>query len=328
MRIGAAQQTSLVAQRQLNNVNNMQNRTNERLATGRQINRAADNAAGLAISEGLINQIRGLDRAIENSRDGMSLLRTADGAMEGVGDMLGRVRELTVQASNGILTNDQRNAIGAEISQLLSEIDTRARNTEFNQRPILDGSASSQFNLGTIEVEYTVIVEVDDPDDPDYPYFEETRIREVDLGSIPGRNNLNLQTGANAGQMLNVAVQGVNVDNLGLRGFADIFETANQTGVAPGAAVLSNFLANIDSAVNGLSAARAELGSVENRLNHTVNNLSEASNNMSAANSRIRDADMAREVTNNHRNNALQQAALAMAAQANSQMGAGLRLLG
>ena len=277
MRIGA-NNNSLAAQR-LNNVNSAQNRASERMASGRQINRAADNAAGMAISETLLNQIRGLDQAINNSRDGISLVRTAEGAMGDIGDMLGRVRELTLQASNGILTNEQRGIIHTEVSQLLNEIDRTARNTEFNQRPVLEDG------------------------------------------------DVNLQTGPNAGQLLDMTLRGMDLDNLGLSGYSSIFESAAQGSVAPGTAVLSGLVNEVDDALSMVNAARAELGAVENRLGHTVNSLSNTSVNTAEANSRIRDADMARESLDLHRNNVLQQASLTMMAQANIQMGAGLRLL-
>jgi len=140
--------SALNANRQINRVGNAQQRNNERLSTGRQINRASDNAAGLAISEVLLNQINGLDQALRNTQDGVSLLRTADGAVGSMGDILGRARELTVQAGNDTLTNSQRNAIYSEISQILDEVNSISRNTQFNTRNILQEDGGIGLQIG------------------------------------------------------------------------------------------------------------------------------------------------------------------------------------
>jgi flagellin len=115
----------------------------ERLASGRRINRAADDAAGLAISAVLSAQVRGLNQATRNTQDAVSLIQTADGGLSQTSDALQRVRELTVQAGNGTLSTEQRGAIQAEIDELTSTIDRVANTTEFNGQPILDGSNPS-----------------------------------------------------------------------------------------------------------------------------------------------------------------------------------------
>ena len=129
-------------------VGQAQQRNNERLATGRRINRAADDAAGLAVSEGILNQIRGLDQALQNTRDGANLLRTADGAMNEMGEMLGRARELTVQVANGTMSQTARNAIYAEVSQIMDEINQVAARTEFNGQNLLDNPDGVELQVG------------------------------------------------------------------------------------------------------------------------------------------------------------------------------------
>lgn len=272
----------LNASRQLHQISNNQNRASERLASGRRINRAADDAAGLAISERLLNQIAGLNQALRNTGDAVSLVRTAEGAMGGISDILARARELTVQAASDTLTQSARGAIYSEISQILSEVDNIARRTEFNTMPLLDQNREFGF-----------------------------------------------QTGANAGQRLEAMINSMNLDNLGLSNFAQVFGDAAQSGVPAGGLILSGLLDTLDGAIGAVSGARAHIGAVENRLNHTANNLANASVNAAAANSRIRDADMALEMINLNRNNVLQQAALSMVvASTNMQRNHVARLLG
>src|SRR5689334_16872076 len=115
----------------------------ERLSSGLRINRAADDAAGLSISEKLRGQIRGLNRASANALDGISLIQTAEGALNEVHSILQRVRELAVQASNGIYTADDRQSIQLEVSQLVDEINRIAKTTEFNTKTLLDGSLNA-----------------------------------------------------------------------------------------------------------------------------------------------------------------------------------------
>ena len=136
---------SMQANRNMQVQQTQRQRADERLASGRQINRAADDAAGLAIAERIENLIRGLDQAFNNVADGRNMLDTADGALGSMGDLLGRARELTVQAANDTLPSSVRHMMQAEISQVLSEIDSIAGNTQFNTQNLLDGSVQ---NLG------------------------------------------------------------------------------------------------------------------------------------------------------------------------------------
>jgi flagellin len=141
-------------------------------------------------------------------------------------------------------------------------------------------------------------------------------------------NEIGLQTGANSGQRLNFNMSAINTDTLGLSSFADVFGRASVDNVQLGGTILSSLVSELDSAISAVTGARAELGAIENRLEHTSNNLMVSSNNASAAHSRIRDADLARESINMHQQNIQEQATLAMMAHSNMQMGAVARLLG
>ncbi len=153
------------AHRVLNNTNNALSKSMERLSSGLRINRAADDAAGLAVSEVMRSQIRGMGVAQRNAQDGVSMVQVADGALGNVGDMLQRVRDLAVQASNGTLTDSQRGNLDAEVQQILTEINKTGTDTEFNGIRILSGDVATDavtlqvganggqeiaFNIGTV----------------------------------------------------------------------------------------------------------------------------------------------------------------------------------
>jgi flagellin len=140
------------AHRVLNSTNNQLSKSMERLSSGLRINRAADDAAGLAVSEVMRSQIRGMNVAQRNAQDGVSMVQVADGALGNVGDMLQRIRDLAVQASNGTLTDSQRSNLNAEVQQVLSEINTTGSNTEFNGIRILSGSVAAAASAVTLQV--------------------------------------------------------------------------------------------------------------------------------------------------------------------------------
>ncbi|MBY0398368.1 MAG: flagellin FliC, partial [Thermoleophilia bacterium] len=140
------------ARRVLENTNVQVGRAMERLASGLRINRAADDAAGLAVSEVMRSQIRGMGVAQRNAQDGVSLVQVADGALGNVGDMLQRLRDLAVQASNGTLTDSQRANLDAEVQQIVTEIDKTGTDTEFNGIKILAGSVATAASAVTLQV--------------------------------------------------------------------------------------------------------------------------------------------------------------------------------
>ncbi|TQR25928.1 flagellin Hag [Bacillus safensis] len=260
----------------------------EKLSSGLKINRAGDDAAGLAISEKMRGQIRGLEMASKNSQDGISLIQIAEGALTETHSILQRVRELVVQAGNtGTQDDTDLGSIQEEIKALIEEVGGEAGSkgisdrTQFNGKNLLDGSFAS------------------------------------------GTADLVFQIGANGGQQLTVNIDSMKAADLGSATvkISDIDVTAFAT------TSFDNQLAGIDEAINQVSTQRAKLGAVQNRLEHTINNLGASSENLTAAESRIRDVDMAKEMSEFTKNNILSQASQAMLAQANQQPQNVLQLL-
>ncbi|MCY8106039.1 flagellin [Bacillus halotolerans] len=276
----------------------------EKLSSGLRINRAGDDAAGLAISEKMRGQIRGLEMASKNSQDGISLIQTAEGALTETHAILQRVRELVVQAGN---TGTQDKAtdlqsIQDEISALTDEIDGISNRTEFNGKKLLDGTYK------------------------------------VDAATPANQKNLVFQIGANATQQISVNIEDMGADALGIKeadGSIAALHSVNDLDVtkfadnkADAADIgFDNQLKIVDEAINQVSSQRAKLGAVQNRLEHTINNLSASGENLTAAESRIRDVDMAKEMSEFTKNNILSQASQAMLAQANQQPQNVLQLL-
>lgn len=253
--------SALNTHRQLGVNNNAVQGSLEKLSSGLQINRAGDDAAGLAISEKMRAQIKGLDMATKNAQDGISLIQTAEGALTETHSILQRMRELAVQASSD--TNEDtvdRAAMQEELEALLEEINAITTRTEFNTQTLLDGS------------------------------FEEKVFH----------------IGANAGQNIEVTIDAMDVDALELTDLSIASREDADTAIT-----------TINDAINTVSTQRADLGAIQNRLEHTINNLGASSENLTAAESRIRDVDMAKEMMEFTKNNILTQAAQAMLAQAN-----------
>ncbi|MCY7790605.1 flagellin Hag [Bacillus haynesii] len=282
----------------------------EKLSSGLRINRAGDDAAGLAISEKMRGQIRGLEMASKNAQDGISLIQTAEGALTETHSILQRVRELVVQAGNtGTQQTEDLTAIQDEIKALKDEIDGISERTEFNGKKLLDGTFKA-------------------PADPAAP--------------AAGDKSLVFQIGANATQQISVNIEKMSTDALGVKDPADttgqtmlanqtvghinVTEFADNAATEPDVG-FNDQLKIVDSAINQVSAQRAKLGAVQNRLEHTINNLGASSENLTAAESRIRDVDMAKEMSEFTKNNILSQASQAMLAQANQQPQNVLQLL-
>ncbi|MCY9189851.1 MULTISPECIES: flagellin Hag [Bacillus] len=273
----------------------------EKLSSGLRINRAGDDAAGLAISEKMRGQIRGLEMASKNSQDGISLIQTAEGALTETHSILQRVRELVVQAGNtGTQDDTDLGAIQEEISNLVEEIGNGtdkngiSDRTEFNGKKLLNG----------------------------------------DFNSTDGKK-LTFQIGANKAQKLDVHIEAMSSDKLGAtqadgtlvagQSVADI-DVKQFTADTP-SLTFDQQLDIVDGAIKQVSNQRSKLGAVQNRLEHTINNLSASGENLTAAESRIRDVDMAKEMSEFTKNNILSQASQAMLAQANQQPQNVLQLL-
>ncbi|EGG33898.1 MULTISPECIES: flagellin N-terminal helical domain-containing protein [Paenibacillus] len=261
-------------QRQLATNNTQQSKSLEKLSSGYRINRAADDAAGLAISEKMRNQIRGLEQASKNALDGISMIQTAEGALNETHAMLQRMGELYTQAANETLTSADSAKIDTEITQLSAQIDSISEQTQFNTKKLLNGD--------TTDVVF--------------------------------------QVGANADETITVTFEAA--DALTLKVDATSLTALDGTN-----ATAKANMTKVTEAINTVSELRSNLGAVQNRLEHTINNLGTTSENLQAAESRIRDVDMAKEMSEFTKTGILQQAATAMLAQANQQPQGVLQLL-
>src|SRR5215213_1829510 len=257
------------AHRQLTGTASKAAKSMEKLSSGYRVNRAADDAAGLAISEKMRGQIGGLAQAQRNAQDGISLVQTAEGALTEVHSMLQRVRDLKVQYGNGTLSSDDKDAIAAEVSQIAQEVGDIVSDTKFNGTAVF-GATGFTFQVGANDSETITTTAAD---------FNSTI-------SVSGLNELtSITTAAGASTALNTG--GLSTINL------------------------------IDTAIKTVSKVRADFGAVQNRLEHRLNNLATYQENLTASESRIRDVDMAAEMTKFTKLNILQQAGTSMLAQAN-----------
>ena len=244
----------------------------EKLSSGFRINRAGDDAAGLAISESMRSQINGLNQAAKNADDAIGLIQTAEGALTETHSMLQRMKTLATQSANGTYTDEARANIQKEFNQLKTEIDRIADTTEFSGvKPLLVDN-NMKFQIGTSNVTQNQLE------------ITSVSMKAADLGK-----------GVGAGP---ASLDAVDLSKL---------DDANKG------------MAVIEKAITNVSDYRATLGAAQNRLEHTVNNLNVTSENITAAESRIRDTDMADEMTAFTKNNILAQAAQSMLAQANAQ---------
>lgn len=287
---------SLNAQRILGNNNDRLASSVERIASGIRINRGADDAAGLAISEALRSDIRALRQAGRNANDGISLINVAEGALNEQSGILIRLRELSSQAATGTVGSTERATIQLEFQSLRAEIDRIASTTEFNGQKLIDGSLAS-----TVVSTDHILIQIGIDSTPD------SRInlnQQVDLGSI---TSTALVTTASA--------QNITVGT-----------TLADLAVSTAASALTA-LESINDFISTVTAGRGKVGAVQNRLVRSIANLSITVENLQAAESAVRDADIAEEVAQLTRNQILVQAATAMVGQANLIPQAALQLL-
>ncbi|WP_353947471.1 flagellin [Sporolactobacillus sp. Y61] len=431
----------------LNTLNNLSKNTAatqkslEKLSSGLRINRAGDDAAGLAISEKMRGQIRGLDMANKNAQDGVSLIQTAEGALSETHSILQRMRELAVQSANDTNTTDDRSEIQKEIEQLKSEINRISSDTEFNTKKLISGGIGATSSIGTtntaglsgVAVEtpsldtgaYTFTITVDNAaavsgqtdagtgvtavtssaagdhtlgnyqlnvtddsanagkklltlvnrdtgktvgtlnnqaDDTtsytiagyeftnggtisngSYSFTEDADISvavtdgattvatatvdnltkgEFEVAGVNLQFNSNVAAGATDVNVVNNSIQfhiGANEDQTMDLAVNDMSATALgvDTVDVTSATGAESAITSLDDAIKSVSSERSKLGAFQNRLEHTINNLGTSSENLTAAESRIRDVDMAKEMSNFTKNNILNQAAQAMLAQSN-----------
>ena len=268
----------------------------ERLSTGKRINSASDDAAGVAISSRLSAEVRGTNQSVRNALDGQALIATAEGAHKEIENVLQRMREIAVQAANDTNNTQDRKNLQAEMDAMVTEIDRISHATTWAGSSLLNGNAA-----GAVDTTATFSLQV---------------------GSATGtQNQISVSIGSMNAETLNLTENGTNDDSLVLV-VADADITADDHTVNGGTTTATGnaleAITLIDAAIKTVNTQRSTLGATTNRLNHTVNNLTNMSANVSSAQGRIEDADFAIETTNLAKNQILQQASTAMLAQANA----------
>lgn len=288
---------SLVAQNAVKvNARNL-SQAMEQLSTGKRINGAKDDAAGLSIAQVMTSQIRGLNQAIRNANDGISLLQTADGAMIEQSNMLQRMRELAVQASSDTVTTTQKSFLNNEFLALKSEIDRIGANTSWNDRKLLDGSGglagsaiSGQYAFQVGSSATTITVDV-------------PNARTTDTTAALANGNTTAGTGPIYSDISGAAIK---------------IDTAADATIA---------ISKVDLSLTAANTARSKIGSAINQLTYAADNMSNIAMNTAASRSRIEDTDYAMASTELARTQIIQQAATAMLAQANQSPQSVLALL-
>ena len=300
--------------RMLNVNTSSQSKSTEKLSSGYKINRAADDAAGLSISEKMRRQIRGLTQASANAQDGISCVQTAEGALNEVHDMLQRINELAVKGENATLTTADRSYIQSEVQQLMSEINRVADTTTFNEQNLLDGTFTGKGLQVGAEAGQHIDISI-------------TQMNMDNLAAKAADTEYKYTTYTDGvkkdDNVMNAAMAAAVVDKF----------MTSYGGETSGATVATaNDFASLNafakSALQTVSKQRSDLGAVQNRLEHTINNLDNVVENTTSAESRIRDTDMATEMVKYSNNNILTQAGTAMLAQANQSNQSVLSLLG
>ena len=378
---------ALNAQRNLGATSSLMGRALERLSSGLRINRAADDAAGLAISEKMRSQVRGMQQGLRNAQDGVSMIQTAEGALSETHAILQRMRELSVQAGSTLLSNSDRQAIGDELLTLRTEIDNIAVRTRFNGLNLLTGSLSVTAS-GTVitnqpnDAADFVTVTVDaNGADPSQTYtlskgtgaadftitasggvaqtiavadftaagqsqvlnFDALGIKMtlsittfvdgitgaamVDSGTLPlkgsaltlsGSGSASYRVGSESTDNIAVTFTDMRAAVLGAGGANDIADLVIDNNAVSTTALADALLTSVDAAIGQVSAQRGKLGAAQNQMEYAVNSLSVSVENLSAAESRIRDADIASVSSELVMRQIMQQAGVAVLAQANS----------
>lgn len=269
--------SAMFAQRSVGVTNVRIGKDIEKLSSGLKINRAGDDASGLAVSEKLRSQIRGLNQASANASNGISFIQVAEAYLQETTDIVQRIRELAVQSANGIYTAEDRLYIQVEVSQLIAEVDRIASSAQFNGMNMLTGRFAQA------------------------------------IGENTATASMWLHIGANMDQRIRVYIGTMTAGALGVRDLSDnrvmSIETAEDANYAIG---------TLDEALKRINKQRADLGAYQNRLEIAVTGIDIAAENMQASESRIRDADMAKQMVEYTRNQILTQSGTAMLAQANT----------
>lgn len=305
------------ANRNLNVTTNLQSKSTQKLSSGYKINTAADDAAGLSISEKMRRQIRGLNQAAANAQDGISVVQTAEGALAEVTDMLQRMGELAVKGENETLKTADRQDIQKEVQALMSEIDRIQSTTTFNDQNLLDGSFTNKGLQVGAEATQHIAISVRD-------MSMAGLIKNADTGSLGGD-----VVGRSVGTTTANAAATYTMDSAKASAIVASFrQDTMQTSNIVKARAFASLNVFVKSALKSVSATRSDLGAVQNRLEHTIKNLNNIAENTQSAESAIRDTDMATEMVTFSNNNILAQAGTSMLAQANQSKQGILSLLG
>ena len=283
---------SINAQSNLAATQNAVQKSLSKLSSGYRITKAADDAAGLAISEKMRGQISGLKQASSNAQSAISLIQTAEGGLSETHSILQRMRELAVQSASDTNTADDRGKIQSEVDQLAQEITRISNTTQFNSKNLLGGNLSDTYQIGA------------------------NAGQKITLSGI-AMDAFSLGVGGASGAAATFTTSGVMTASGVAASGVDV-----STQVAASTAITT-----IDTAINNVSTERAKFGAMQNRLEHTINNLGTSAQNLTAAESNIRDVDMAAEMSNFTKNQVLAQAGVAMLAQANQSPQTILKLL-
>ncbi len=273
--------SAIFAQHQLKFNNMAVDKDMEKLSSGQRINRAGDDASGLAVSEKMKAQIRGLQRAEKNAEDGISLIQTTEGYLQETEDILQRIRELAIQSSNGIYSPEDRMQIQVEVSQLVDEINRIASHAQFNGMNVMTG----RFARPTGENVVTA--------------------------------SMWFHIGANMDQRERVYIGTMTAQGLGIQGTNGLPNSATFISLStPDRANMA--IGIIDNALKIVNKQRADLGAYQNRLEYAMRGLLSGAENLQASESKIRDTDMAAQMVSYVKNQILVQSATAMLAQANT----------
>lgn len=311
--------SALNAQRQLERTGGDLDTSFKRLSSGLRINSAADDAAGLQISDRLQSQILGLNQGNRNANDGISLAQTAEGAMDEITSTFQRIRTLSQQAANGSNTDEDRLAIQEEIRQLADEVNRIAADTTFGGQNLLDGTYSASFQIGADAVQ-TIGFSMQDVGGSANTISAAGGFTMSGIASIAS---------AVAGKSMSTLAAGIsNIGSASVTAASASFTSmvAGEISVSTQANAQQVF-AGMDAMIAVVDKKRAELGAVQNRFQSTIRNQANISENLSAAKSRIKDADFAMETANLTKNQILQQASQTILGQANQRPQAALSLL-
>lgn len=283
--------SSLLAQRNAQNNANEMDRSLERLSSGYRINRSSDDAAGLAISESLRAKVRGLNQAKRNASDAVSMVQIAEGSLNEVGNILIRLRELTVQSASDTIGDVERGYLNREYTQLVDEIDRVSQTSEFNSLKLFDPNQQDRL-----------VIQV-------------------------GVNNSEPEANVDTISLSLAGLKTFNSEGLGLGKGAEIGPVEVDGSDAIAREDISSKLTVVDNALNRVNSERATLGSIQSRLDTAVNNLGVQTENMNTAKSRIRDVDFAEETATMNQARIIQSSSISVLTQANAKPDMVMQLL-